>query len=81
MASTNSIVLLLLGTMMVTTVVGARRSNMFQYLDYYPYELEEEWFDLQSDPYIIVGGKRIILARPPPIFDLEEDLYDLDFFY
>jgi len=79
MASTYSLVLLLLGTMMVTTVVGARRSNMFGYPDYYPFELEEDWFDVHCNPSdIIVGGKPIILACPPPIFDLEEDLYNLN---
>ncbi|KEH22700.1 hypothetical protein MtrunA17_Chr7g0236361 [Medicago truncatula] len=79
MASTYSLVLLLLGTMVVTTVVGARRSNMFGYPDYYPFELEEDWFDVHSNPSDIrVGGRPIILARPPPLVDLEEKFYDLD---
>jgi len=79
MASTYSIVLLLLGMMMVTTLVGAGRFNMFGYPDYYPVDLEDDWFEVLSDPSdITVGGKPKSLARPPPIFDLEDDLSDLD---
>jgi len=79
MATTYSIVLLLLGMMMVTTFVGARRSNMFGYADYYPVDLEDDWFEVLSDTSdIIVGGKPKSLARPPPIFDPEDYLSDLD---
>jgi len=64
---------------MVTTVVGAGRSNMFGYPDQYPLLDPEDWFDLLSDTSDIrVGGKPISIARPPPIFDREEELYDLE---
>ncbi|KEH22707.1 hypothetical protein MtrunA17_Chr7g0236421 [Medicago truncatula] len=77
MASTYSIVLLLFGMMMVTTVVGAGRSNMIGHPDYSLEEIEEEWYHLFSDPRaIIMGGKRMRFARPPPTFVLEEDVWE-----
>jgi len=79
MASTYSLVLLLLGMMMVTTVVGAGRSNMFGYPDQYPLLDPEDWVDLISETSDIrVGGKRVPIVLPPPIYDREEDLYDFD---
>jgi len=81
MASTNSLVLLLLGMIMVTTVVGAGRFNMFGYPDTSILldPQEDNWPDIFSNPSdIIVGGKRRSLARPPPIFDPEEDLLEVD---
>jgi len=63
---------------MVTSVVGATRSNMNNgYPDYSLEEMEEEWYHLFSDPRaIIMGGKRIKFARPPPTFVPEEDLWE-----
>jgi len=71
MASANSLVLLLLGMMMVTTVVGARRSNMIGHPDQYPVDPEDDWIDLLYDP-------SDIMARPPPLYDPKEDLSDFD---
>jgi len=78
--------------MIVTTVVGAGRSNMIGYPDYstpdfgYPdynlSEIEDEWFHLFCDPHdIIMAGKRVRFACPPPTFVPEEDLWDFDSFH
>ncbi|KEH22703.1 hypothetical protein MtrunA17_Chr7g0236391 [Medicago truncatula] len=71
MASTYSIVLLLLEMMMVTTFVGAGKSNMFGYPDQYPVDPEDDWIDLLYDP-------AEMKARLLPIYDPEEDLSDFD---
>ncbi|KEH22708.1 hypothetical protein MtrunA17_Chr7g0236441 [Medicago truncatula] len=77
MASTYSIVLLLLGMMMVTTVVGAGESNMFGYSDYKTTDLEDDWFE--QPRAIIMGGKRRRFGRPPPTLDPEENSSELGF--
>jgi len=81
MASTYSLVLLLLGMMMVTTmvtsVVGAGKSNMFGYPDYRTTDLEDDWFE--QPRAIIMGGKRRRFGRPPPTLDPEEDSSELGF--
>jgi len=72
MASTYSLALLLLGMMMVTTVVGAGRSNMFGYPDQNPVDPEDDFLDLLYDP-------AEVKARPPPIYyDPELDWSDFD---
>ena len=82
MVSSYSLVLLLLKMMIVTTVVGAGRSNMIGYPDYNLSEIEDEWFHLFCDPHdIIMAGKRVRFACPPPTFVPEEDLWDFDSFH
>jgi len=60
---------------MVTTVVGAGKSNMFGYLDYSTTNLEDDWFD---HPHAsIMDGKRRSFGHPPrPAFDPEVDLWE-----
>jgi hypothetical protein len=72
MASKYSLVLLLLGMMVLTTVVSDRRPDLF--FGYVPVlDPEEDWPDLFfPPPTIIVGGKPNSFGYPL-ILDPEED--------
>jgi len=84
MATTYSLVSLLVGMMIVTTAVGAGRSNMLGYSDQYPLDPEDDLLDLlygNESSDIIVGGRPGNYTRLPPIFlpqEEEEDLSDFD---